>query len=300
MLRKRITADGIHLFDRTSGMNILLDEYRLDSSLHSDFPSQFSIALTNSCNLNCPFCYVEKSDFHLNFKELISWIDEIDTSGALGVGFGGGEPSLYKNFTDICKYVMMNTQLAVTFTTNAISITTSLANKLEGNVNFIRVSMDGIGATYRTMRGIEFNTFIEHLNIIKRISDFGINYIVNSTTIGDLDKAFDFALKNGAAEFLLLPEYPAQGRRGIDKETENILHQWIISYNHEIPLSISRESAIGLPTCHPFVHEKPLQSFAHIDAFGIIKKTSFDYSGIKINDLGIKHALKKLAIEGDK
>jgi hypothetical protein len=56
----------------------------------------------------------------------------VDVNGTIGVGFGGGEPTRYRRFVELCAYSTLNTGLAVTFTTHDGLL------KLKGNVHFIR------------------------------------------------------------------------------------------------------------------------------------------------------------------
>src|SRR5665213_1796872 len=65
-LRMRYGPAGVHLFDRASGVNLLLDELPVPPELWSLAPRQVSIALTNACDLDCPYCYAPKTRHLLN------------------------------------------------------------------------------------------------------------------------------------------------------------------------------------------------------------------------------------------
>lgn len=56
------------------------------------------------------------------------------------------------------------TSMAVTLTTNAHRLNEQLFQSLQGNINFIRVSMDGVGSTYEANRKSSFDDFIENTN----------------------------------------------------------------------------------------------------------------------------------------
>ena len=49
-----------------------------------------------------------------------------------------------------------------------------------------------------------------------------------------------------------------------------------------------------LPLCNPLPKEIGLQAYAHIDADGVLKRTSYDTQGIKIGTNGVIEALNKL------
>jgi sulfatase maturation enzyme AslB (radical SAM superfamily) len=93
-IKARLGSDGIHLFDRQSGVNILLDEVHVPVEERSRAPRFVSFALTNLCDLACAFCYAPKYPATLDFDHIVRWARELDKNGTLGIGFGGGEPTL--------------------------------------------------------------------------------------------------------------------------------------------------------------------------------------------------------------
>lgn len=293
-LKVRLGPDGIHLFDRTTGANILIDEVEVPPTLWSVAPRQVSIALTNACDLRCPYCYAPKHPARLDSAHLIVWLDELDANGCLAIGFGGGEPTLHRDLPRLCRYAVGSTGLAVTFTTHAHHLTDRLAADLSGNVHFIRVSMDGVGATYEMLRGKPFCSFLRQLDLVREVAPFGINFVVNARTLPDIDAAISLASDVGATEFLLLPEQPARGRDGIDHSTTQALRNWVYSYRGAIPLSVSEAGAAGLPSCNPSERETGLHAYAHIDASGVLKRSSYDLTGVPIGAGGAMQALSML------
>lgn len=91
----RFSRSGAHWFDRTSGLNILLDDLEIPRECWSRAPRYVSIALTNACELRCPFCYAPKVPGRLKANAVLSWVAELGRAGALGIGFGGGEPTAH-------------------------------------------------------------------------------------------------------------------------------------------------------------------------------------------------------------
>lgn len=293
-LKMRAGPSGIHLFNRVTGLNILLDEIRVPSSWWATAPRQIAVALTNACDLACPYCYASKKRAALDVERVTDWLAELDAHGCLGVGFGGGEPTLYRRLPELCRYAANETELAVTFTTHAHHLTPTLVAALAGNVHFVRVSMDGVGPTYETLRGRPFVALLHRLEAIKRLAPFGLNFVVNARTLPDLDSAIRLAAEVGAAEFLLLPEQPVRGHSGIDDRTRQALHQWVSRYRGPVPLAVSEAGANGLPTCEPLSGETGLRAYAHIDASGVLKRSSYENDGVVIGDGGVMRALGEL------
>ena len=292
-LKVRAGPAGLHFFNRITVMNILVDEFTPPTSTWSAAPRQVSVALTNACDLACSHCYAPKTPAMLAFDRLTNWLADLDVNGCIGVGFGGGEPTLYPRLTELCSYAARKTNLAVTMTTHAHRLCNQLLNELAGNLHFVRVSMDGVGPTYESIRCRPFDALVERITALERVARFGINFVVNSKTVGDLDAAVQLAADLGASEFLLLPEEPVGRGAGIDNETTITFRKWVNEYRGSVPLAVSEGGADGLTTCNPLNAEMDLAAFAHIDASGIIKRTSYDTSGILIRENGVMAALDK-------
>jgi MoaA/NifB/PqqE/SkfB family radical SAM enzyme len=156
---------------------------------------------------------------------LLSWIREADAKGCLGVGFGGGEPTLYPQFARLCREVFEQTDLAVSFTTHGHWHSPTLDRELSGKVNFVRLSMDGMHEVYEANRGRSFADFERALCRISAVTRFGINYLVNDATIQQLDESVNYAIERGAQEILLLPEVPMHGRPGPAAPTIALLNR---------------------------------------------------------------------------
>lgn len=293
-LKVRAGPSGVHIFDRMTGLNVLLDEVQVPLALWATAPRQVSIALTNACDLACPYCFAPKNYAALDPERVASWLDELDANGCLGVAFGGGEPTLYEHLVELCHYAARNTGLAVSFTTHAHRLDDNLLASLVGSVHFVRVSMDGVGATYEALRGRPFAALRHRLESVRRLVPFGINFVVNARTFPDLNAATELAAELGAAEFLLLPEQPSRGGSGIDDHTVRALRRWVNQYQGTVPLTVSEAGADGLPICNPVGQETGLLAYAHIDATGVLKKSSFDMDGVTIGKEGVMQALNIL------
>lgn len=294
-MKTRFGPDGILFSNRETGVNLLLDEVEAPEHLWAKAPRYVSIALTNACDLSCYHCFAPKHLARLDMERLVAWVDELDANGCIGVGFGGGEPTLYKKLPDVCRYVTQHTGMAATFTTHGHHIDGRLASTLRGNVHFIRVSMDGIGDTYEKIRKRSFSALLQRLEVIREISSFGINYLVNSLTFPEIDAAIALAHEVGASEFLLLPEIPTNNSAGIDESTMQALQRWVSTYSGSISLTISEVGSEEMPIANPLPKETGLRAYAHIDASGVLKKSSYDTQGIPIGPEGIIKTLELLS-----
>lgn len=293
-LKTRYGPDGIHIFDRESGLNILLDGNIPPREIWTLAPRQVSIALTNICNLRCKHCYAPKSNSFLDKHLVKTWMKELDLAGSFGIGFGGGEPTLHPDFNEICHYGKNETSLAITFTTHGHTLRESLIKNIEDNVNFTRVSMDGVGETYKSIRGHSFDSFLKKLSLLTGRINFGINYVVNSDTIKDIDQAIDIAELYGASEMLFLPEEAVGLGCQVDTQTLDKLSFWVNQYKGRLRLSISSLRKNSVSYLRALENESEHLAYSHIDADGLLKKTSFDKVGYKISQCGVIKSFEKL------
>src|SRR5579862_760940 len=293
--RIRLSPAGVHLFNRVTGQNVLVDEARVPEALWAHAPRNVSIALTNRCNLQCAFCYAPKFRATLDAFLVKQWLLRLHHAGCLGVGFGGGEPTLHPDFADLCSFTSGETGLAVTFTTHGHNVTASLAERLKGQVHFIRVSIDGVGRTYETVRGRTFDSLMPHLEHVHSIAPFGINVVINRTTINDLDEVLRLGIKFGASELLLLPELPVAGRGGVDSDTQTTLRTWAQAYRSDLRLGVAEHGMHGLPTCDALWRETGLRAYAHVDASGVLKESSYASTGVAIHGFEILASLAQLS-----
>lgn len=283
------------MFDRLTGANVLFDEMEVPRALWSTAPRHVSIALTNACDLCCSYCYAPKKRAELKLDVVKGWLHELDANGTLGVGFGGGEPTLYPQFLELCNYATANTRLAISFTTHGHHLNDMLLMRLKGNIHFVRVSVDGLNATYERLRRRPFSIIKQRIIALRGVVPFGINYVINDDTLPDLENMIDFASDMGASEFLLLPEYEVGAGSGARARTLDALRAILRRYNGSLPLRISELSSEGMPVCDPFNSETGLLSYAHVDAEGILKRTSYENFGLKITADGFMNALMELA-----
>ena len=293
-MKIRKGPDGIHLFNRETGTNILLDEIIPPKSSWSVSPRQVSIALTNTCDLTCSHCYAPKQKATLDTKTVKSWLSELNEHGCFGIGFGGGEPTLHPGLVDICKHGQDHTELAITMTTHGHHLNDKLLRQLSENVNFMRVSMDGVGEIYESIRGRSFNELLKILKRLGKVIPFGLNYVVNSMTIKGISDASKIAEDVGASELLLLPEEGVGKGIKIDRTSFIYLKDWVSNYCGSLQLAISSGYTDDFPATQTLDKEPKELVYAHIDAEGYLKRSSFDSHGVKIDNIDVMSAFRNI------
>jgi MoaA/NifB/PqqE/SkfB family radical SAM enzyme len=154
--------------------------------------------------------------------------------------------------------------------------------------------MDGVGATYESIRRRSFTALLARLKHIRSISRFGVNVVINERTLSDLDEAAIVAADAGACELLLLPQVPVRGIPAIHPDTLQELRRWVYSYRGPLKLCINEASADGFPTCDPLAEERGLLAYAHIDAMGVLKPSSYAEAGVQLGEGGVLQAIDQL------
>jgi pyruvate-formate lyase-activating enzyme len=294
----RLSEAGVHLFDRVSGLNVLLDEVDVPAEQFSQAPRYLSVALTNACELRCAFCYAPKHAAALDVKRVVAWAVELDGAGCLGVGFGGGEPTAHPRFAQLCSEIAQSTSMAVTFTTHGHRITRGLMDELRGSVHFARLSVDGVGSTYERLRGRPFSAVCDAAALLSTVAPIGINAVVNADTIGELDALAELAADVGASELLLLPEQPTAATPGISDADAERLVSWVRTARPPVRLAISRSGLEAwVPTVGAIPGERPLDAHLHVDATGILRPHAYAPVGTRIEGsiLDAVHALREAA-----
>ncbi|MCL8023780.1 radical SAM protein [Nocardioides bruguierae] len=257
-----------------------------------------SIALTNACDLACAYCYAPKHHARLSPDRLRAWITELDAAGTLGVGFGGGEPTLYRHLAEVCAFAADQTRMAVTMTTHGHRWDADLIERLRGAVHFVRISVDGVEATYERLRRRSFDALCDRLDLISQAFPIGLNCVVNEDTIDQLTQVAELASAHAASELLLLPEKATSARPGAAPEVVSALRTWVLAYAGPVPLAVSAGEASGLPTAVALPKEVGLRSYAHIDATGSARTTSYSTIREPVTEDGVLAAFDRLAVRG--
>lgn len=297
-MKVRASKAGIHLFDRASGLNILLDEVHVPIHRLSLAPRYMSVALTNACELRCAYCYAPKNSAKLDAERVVAWAAELDGAGCLGLGFGGGEPTAHPQFAQLCAQVAESTAMAVTFTTHGHRLTPALADALRGSVHFARLSVDGVGATYERLRRRPFAAVRTAAALLRSVAPIGINSVMNADTICEIDELAAFAADVGASELLLLPEQPTATTRGLSDADAQRLVRWVRGARPPVRLAISRSGLEeSIPAVEPIPYERPQDAHLHVDATGVLRSNAYARVGtpIKGSILDAVRALKEAA-----
>ena len=153
-------------------------------------------AITDGCNLRCPYCYASSEKClpgELSHAESLDLVSQIAAMGTRTLVFTGGEPMLRKDLFDVVEHAR-NSGLLPRIITNATMIRTpEIAQRFADLFDAVTVSLDGGTAeTHDRTRGK--GAFDKTFRALRLLNDAGvvprINHIVTSENIEELE---DFA-----------------------------------------------------------------------------------------------------------
>lgn len=146
----------------------------------SDYPLLVDIELSSLCNLACPMCYTITDAFKRNVNTtLMDWelyrkiIEEIRGNvPAIRLSLRG-ESFLHPRFIDAVSYAKTRGIKEISTLTNGSKLTLSYFIQIaEAGMDWITISVDGIGATYdRLRKPLKFNDLYRNLKAIKEYKD---------------------------------------------------------------------------------------------------------------------------------
>lgn len=293
-MKLRIEKRGLHYYDRVSGTHVLLDEIQPPPETLSNAPSLVSIALTNVCDLACSFCYAPKTKDYLSVDRVTSWCSELDDLGTLEVAFGGGEPTLYPQLSDLCRQVWSNTGLGISITTHGQHLDAELCSSLAGYISVVRISIDGVEDAYATIRGRSFATVKDNLATAMIFFPVAVNTVVNARTLSGLPELATILRKMGVYDWLLLPETKC-GVFTLSSDEWAQLDAFIGEHSHDFQLGVTFEARPFLPGS-PFLFDvEPVGDYVHISADGFLRRSSYERGGIDLDNIPLTGALAQLS-----
>lgn len=282
-MRLRIERSGYHWFDRRTGIHVLVDEIRPRDDIVSGAPRTLSIALSNVCDLRCPFCYRPKNNARLE-PEFVKGIARVaDVLGCLEITLGGGEPLLYPNIGALCQWIWANTDLGISITTHGHRLVEPLSSELAGHVSSMRFSIDGGEPYYGQIRGRALEELLRNIRTIRGRIPFGVNTVASPGRLGETRRAADLAIAIGAENLLVIPEH-LQGRCVLAERDWELLDDIVAEYEGRLRLLVTASAVDRL-------HQNVLITecddefvFAHVSADRKLKASSYVDDGIAIRD----------------
>lgn len=151
--------------------------------------------ITDSCNLDCGYCFKPKFSYNRNESRNISLAHLLANSGVTKVTLGGGEPTLVKNLAEVT-YILKQSGKYVSLHTNGLLLDNNVISELD--VDDIALPIDSIDRdTQKELRGKNFLATIDelpHLGSIILRKGIGLGYHTVFTAINhqNIPEIYDF------------------------------------------------------------------------------------------------------------
>jgi len=279
----RFEKSGVHLYDRVSGLHVLLDEIPVDQNAVSVAPRNLSIAITDRCDFECAHCHVPRSPRWFPVDEILHICKEFEALGTLDVALGGGEPTLHPDFEQVCKRLWNETGLGVSFTTHGHHLSPRLIESIHKHVSCVRISLDGIEPAYSQIRKRPLKDLLARLDSLKGKVPFGFNVLITTATLDTLDGVLELADSYGACEILLLPIVTGGKPRLSDHEWKR-LDQWICHNYEKIPLRVGSYARSYLTGPFLFDDAGWETEYAYLSTDRTLRMSSYVTDGINLSD----------------
>ena len=180
---------------------------------------------TRRCNLRCVHCYSdsgpEESD-ELPLSLITRLLDDAAAEAYAVAGFSGGEPTLYPALPDAVGHAH-TLGLCTTVTSNGTTFTESMLRSLEGRLDLLAISIDGVPESHAEIRAsrFAFDRMRSKLDLVRESQiPFGFIFTLTLHNLDALLWVADFAVSQGAS---LLQIHPLEmsGRALSEMRDEN-------------------------------------------------------------------------------
>ncbi len=216
---------GIVQLDRPTAL-VFIDRARARALGHeggtswsgeAEFPGRLSapleahLQLTNRCGAGCSGCYTAATPAGLpHEQDLAGWRASIDALAAMGVfhvALGGGESALLPWLGEVASYAREK-GLVPNLTTSGLYDEATLARLVGIADRFgqINVSVDGVGASYEAVRGLDgFERADRAVVALRGVNaEVGLNAVLTRRSFPELGALFRYARSRRLSQIELL------------------------------------------------------------------------------------------------
>ncbi len=147
------------------------------------------VHITDRCNLRCKHCYLAGgSERELSLSEFEGLVAEFEAMGGLKLMVSGGEPLLHSRFREMLD-VLRPCQVRVVLLSNGTLLDRETVGLLEGVVDEVQVSLDGMREGHDRLRGnTAFQRAVEGIKTLREAGiQVSISTMVTSYNTGEFE-----------------------------------------------------------------------------------------------------------------
>jgi mycofactocin radical SAM maturase len=198
-------------------------------------PVNVTWEMTYACNLACIHCLSDsgrRKPGELTTDQCLQVIDDMARHKVFQFNIGGGEPFMRPDFLDLMDHAHEK-GMVTCISTNGTLIDADIARRLNHNLVYIQVSLDGATAQSNdAIRGKgSFDKVIKALEYLKQENvEVSINTVLTRRSISELDKLTDLAASFGAK--LRVSRFRPSGRGKKSWSELNVSHGQMLEFSH--------------------------------------------------------------------
>lgn len=222
------------------------------------------VNITERCNLECPYCYLEDSnDGNNKIQELKveDWkrvLKEINHMHIDDLFFTGGEPLIRKELFDILEDTDLKNINTIGLITNGTNISSKNIDKICDNFNIVQIALDGVNKeTHEISRGKgTYDKVIKAIDLLKiALDDSKIDQVLISMTISHENKnevremvRFAYSKNFNLSFFNVLPVGQAKNSKKLNWLDSDQYMQVIIDAYNEFSKIVAENISRGKKT----------------------------------------------------
>jgi len=165
---------------------------------------------TRFCNLRCTHCYSSSGpdeDESIPVDRLKLALDDGAEEGFNVAGFSGGEPLLYGPLREALEHARA-CGMATTVTSNGMLLDARRLESLQGVVDLLAISLDGVPESHNRIRASEraFGAMVERLEGLRKSGiPFGFIFTLTQFNVNELQWVAEFAMEQEAGLLQIHP-----------------------------------------------------------------------------------------------
>ena len=187
----------------------------------------YQLILTMRCNLNCPVCFVNANEYKYKEPSLDFIKKQLRQFKNKKIGLFGGEPTLRNDLFEIIKLVKESSNIPLLFTNGVKLSNPQYVKKIkDSGINEIHLQFDGFCSKgYKKIRGKDLTQ--QKKLVLENLKKLNIPTVLETTHVNELNgreinKIFEFTLKNYFVRGVVFRPYCFIGRKGIEHSSFNI------------------------------------------------------------------------------
>jgi radical SAM protein with 4Fe4S-binding SPASM domain len=185
--------------------------WRDDVKSGPSLPLEAHVAVTSHCPVTCSGCYQNAgpTGSHVEHRRIEETLRELAAAGVFTIAFGGGEPASRNDLPELATLVRSFGMVPVV-TTSGLGMTPERARALRDFAQ-VNVSHDGIGDSYRAVRGFDGASVADRAieMLVGADVPVGVNFVVTRSSFDSIDSTAAHVKSLGAGELQLLRYKPA-------------------------------------------------------------------------------------------